>query len=152
MALPAARQLVDGVENDPLKAPLANPALLIKLPLMKKLFIAAVFTALSFAAHAADMTYSTTVEDLPLMPLLKENVDESIVFDIPQGRIVQVFAFTTESKEAIVAFYQKTLPPLGWVSDGELAYHRDQEKLLIKVIPLLKKTLVQFSFSPLKGK
>ena len=116
----------------------------------KSLLIYLFLFLLVVPAWAADnVKYLATLNDLPLSAQMKENVDESMVFDIPQGRIVEVIAFTPETKEQVTAFYQKTLPALGWVRDEDLTFHRDREKLVIRINAITKRTIVQFTLSPL---
>ncbi|MDH5749772.1 MAG: hypothetical protein OEY85_10740, partial [Rhodospirillales bacterium] len=48
--------------------------------------------AAELAAEAPAVPFVSGMEDLPLMPGLEEVAASSIVFDTPQGRIVETFA------------------------------------------------------------
>jgi hypothetical protein len=68
------------------------------------------------------------------MPGMTESADEAVVFDQPGGRIVEVtgtVALGTPGS-AVTAFYDQTLPQLGWQKEGEAAYVREQERLTIQ--------------------
>jgi hypothetical protein len=79
------------------------------------------------AALADDFVPGT--EDLPLMPGLRPVVGSSLVFDKPQGRIVEAQTHGPVSRGAITAFYTATLPQLGWKEEGADAWRRDGEEL-----------------------
>ena len=107
---------------------------------MKKLiFMLAVAGIVAAASPAAaydpiGIGFFRSVEDLPLMPGMTESADEAVVFDQPGGRIVEVtgtVALGTPGS-AVTAFYDQTLPQLGWQKEGEAAYVREQERLTIQ--------------------
>jgi len=70
-------------------------------------------------------------EDVPLMPGLRESPG-TVLFDTPQGRIVEAFAQGDVNGEQLQAFYQSTLPQLGWSPSGD-GYRRDHEILKIEI-------------------
>lgn len=120
--------------------------------------ILAVF--LSFAGQAspafADVEahpalFLQNLGDVPLMPGLEEVGQEGVVFDNPEGRIVEAQAFSESlAPEAVKIFYNNVLPQFGWMSAGAQRYVREKEALEIKVLPRPdgKGTIVKFSLGP----
>lgn len=100
---------------------------------------------LASPAYAVDVTYSTILPDLPLMQGMTEQASDAVVFDKASGRIVELTAISTSSPADILAFYQKTLPPLGWQMQGSGTFVREQEKL---VISFDSNNVTHFSISP----
>lgn len=80
-------------------------------------------------AEALAAGYFSAIEDLPLPPSLVENVDDSVVFDSPQGRIVTVMARGRATVGAVKSYYIKALPPLGWRPGADGRFLRDNETL-----------------------
>lgn len=68
-------------------------------------------------------------EDVPLMPGLAPLDGSSLVFDKPQGRIVEAQAAGRVNRSAVRAFYAQTLPQLGWTATGANAWRREDEVL-----------------------
>jgi hypothetical protein len=68
-------------------------------------------------------------EDIPLMVGLRNVKDGLVVFDKPEGRIVEVETHGRVTRAAVEKFYAATLPQLGWVADGEHEWHREAEGL-----------------------
>jgi hypothetical protein len=93
------------------------------------------------ASTAPPLQYFSVIQDLPLMPGLQELADQAVVFDQPQGRIVESAALSRgPDQPAIKRFYETTLPALGWramSARGEgiaykgMAYIRENEFLQI---------------------
>ncbi len=98
------------------------------------------------AAVATD--YVAEVDDLPLMPGLRQLLGAGLVFDKPSGRIVEVYAQGEVKPEAVRAFYARSLPPLGWQIAGEAAFRRDGEILLLEFVTRERPLLVRFSLRP----
>jgi hypothetical protein len=73
--------------------------------------------------------YVDGIPDLPLMPGLKSLPDSGLVFDKPSGRIVEAFAAGGVTAQSVVAFYDATLPQLGWHRETAGAYLREGERL-----------------------
>ncbi len=94
--------------------------------------LAAFFLLLARPAAAAD-TYLSAVDDLPLMAGLKEVPGQGVVFDAPQGRIVQAYASGPLSRTQVGNFYAATLPQLGWREDGPLRFNREGEQLTLEI-------------------
>jgi len=96
--------------------------------------------------------YVTGSDDVPLMSGLTEVPGSGLVFDKPGGRIVEIQASGSVSSSQVAAFYNSTLPQLGWVPkqhSGEfLKYQRDDEVLAIHLGGGGDVTQVSFSLSP----
>lgn len=75
--------------------------------------------------------FVSTIEDLPLMPGLIEE-EGGMVFDSARGRIVEAFATGPVSEAAVRAFYDETLPQLGWRPLGAGAFQRENEILMVE--------------------
>lgn len=98
-------------------------------------FMAMGLTAPSFAqtensSKPPVTTFFHTLNDVPVMPGLRELPDESLNFDKPEGRIMSVTAVSETIKPAAIQnFYAQTLPQLGWSSQKDGSFLRDQERL-----------------------
>jgi len=71
-------------------------------------------TFLVIPLQALGQKYLSFVADLPLPPGFVEEVDASLSFNKLEGRIVEAKARGNSSKNAVVSFYNTTLPRLGW--------------------------------------
>lgn len=70
------------------------------------------------------------IDDLPLMPGLTDIPDAGVVFETPAGRIVEAQALTGDQGPAQVrAFYDASLPQLGWEKIKSGQYRREGETL-----------------------
>jgi len=99
------------------------------------LLIAALIAPLAVAAPTARATdYLAAASDLPLAAGLKEQPDKGAVFDTPLGRIVTAYAVGNAKPQAVLDFYDDTLPQLGWERDKPGTYHRKKETLKIDVV------------------
>ncbi len=95
------------------------------------------------------------IEDLPLMPGLEEDAAGRMVFDTAAGRIVEAYALGAVSPAEVLEFYAATLPQLGWRREGETAFRREDEILVLefsggKAGPAPALT-VRFALSPAKA-
>jgi hypothetical protein len=78
--------------------------------------------------------YVPGTEDVPLMPGLAADDAASVIFDKPQGRIVEAAARGAVTRHAVMAFYEESLPQLGWrrtvpKSAATKSFERDGERL-----------------------
>jgi hypothetical protein len=94
-------------------------ARLVLVPLL--LLLAAV------AARADEFVAGT--EDVPLMPGLVLIKGSDLVFDKPEGRIVEAQTQGALSRAKVQAFYASSLPQLGWKKIGVDQWRRDAERL-----------------------
>jgi len=94
------------------------------------------------------------IEDLPLMPGLKELPEATLVFDSPSGRYVEAYAIGRISGADIDRFYSASLPQLGWTITTGPSYQREGEVLEIKIIDPAAtdgSRTVRFAISPGKA-
>lgn len=82
-------------------------------------------------AVASSSQFFTAVSDLPLMPGFVEQLDENMIFDKPEGRIIEAEAVGKAEKERAERFYLETLPQLGWKFTGNNSFEREGEMLEI---------------------
>ncbi len=88
------------------------------------------------------------LDDLPLTPGLREIKDAGVVFDKPEGRIVEAYAEGRLSVAKVRSFYAATLPQLGWRAEGAGRYRREGEVLSIGIRAAGKGLTVHFFLSP----
>lgn len=92
--------------------------------------------------------YLPGTEDVPLMEGL-ELVEDPIIFDKLEGRLVTLQAQGTISQKDITQFYAKTLPNLGWKKKTDFLYVREGECLKFSFeFSKNKKTLITFEIAP----
>jgi hypothetical protein len=107
---------------------------------------------LAGAARAADdeprQAFVGGLEDLPLMDGLAEDRAAALVFDKPDGRLVDAYAYGPVAAEAVAAFYRETLPQLGWRAVGPLVFEREGEQLSIETEANQGGVLVRFHLAP----
>jgi hypothetical protein len=87
-------------------------------------------------------------EDIPLMPGLRNEANTLVVFDKPQGRIVEAEARGKVTRAAVEKFYAASLPELGWTADGPDGWRRDGEALKLDFKGRDGDLRVGFSLSP----
>jgi hypothetical protein len=97
---------------------------------------------------AASPEFVAGTEDVPLMPGLRNQASTLVVFDKPQGRIVEIEARGRVTRAAAEKFYAASLPPLGWVADGSHRWRREGEGLRLDIRGADGDLRVGFSLSP----
>jgi hypothetical protein len=97
--------------------------------------------------RAADGFFSG-LPDLPLMPKLGEDRAAAVVFDKPEGRIVTLTARGRVSRNAVMGYYARALPQLGWKMDRPGRFRRDGEILLLTTFGTGKDLTVRISLAP----
>jgi hypothetical protein len=102
----------------------------------------------AFPARADDFVAGT--EDLPLMPGLEAVAGKNLVFDEPEGRIVEAETHGRLARAKVVAFYAATLPQLGWSAAGADRWQREGEVLRIDYGGRDGDLTVGFTLSPKK--
>jgi hypothetical protein len=80
------------------------------------------------AAPAYAQQFVPGTEDVPLMKELAPVQDSDLVFDKPEGRIIEASARGKVTRAAVRSFYAATLPQLGWKPTGE-SWTRESETL-----------------------
>ncbi|HEV2551426.1 MAG TPA: hypothetical protein VGU20_29215 [Stellaceae bacterium] len=87
-------------------------------------------------------------EDVPLMAGLAPVAGSSVVFDKPEGRIVEAQAAGKVTRAAVRAFYEASLPRLGWSAAGADAWRREGEVLRLDYREERGLLTVGFTLSP----
>ena len=101
-------------------------------------------------AKAFDPQFFETLYDIPVMEGLVEAEEGALTFDKPNGRISQATALAEKvSQSEILAFYDTTLPQMGWTKVKSGEYRREYDKLLILFEKIEKSLMVKFSLSPI---
>ena len=88
------------------------------------------------------------IEDLPVMPGLSEIDEAGVVFDKPSGRIVEAYATGAVKKGAVLDFYRRTLPQLGWQIESGERFARENEILTLQVREEETGVIVEFRLAP----
>jgi hypothetical protein len=114
--------------------------------LLLPILAAAAAIAVVLPARAADFVAGT--EDLPLMGGLLPVPGSSVVFDKPQGRIIEAQARGKVTREQVEGFYAATLPQLGWAATGVDSWSRDKETLHLDFSGREGSLTVGFTLSP----
>lgn len=97
---------------------------------MRFFSLLAVMTLLALPVLAAETAFFSEIQDVPVMRGLRELTDQTLVFDKPEGRIVEaVAAIDTPPSPEIERFYKDTLPQLGWQRIADNSYIREDEVL-----------------------
>lgn len=93
--------------------------------------------------------FLSVIDDVPLMPGLSERADAAVVFDKPEGRIVEAEATGRLARADVLKFYAASLPQLGWRARGEGKFLRDREELALSFTSGQGGSLtVRFTLSP----
>ena len=96
----------------------------------------------------APAVFFSTLEDLPVMSGLVEVVGEGMVFDKPEGRVVEAVAAGAAPREAVVAYYEAVLPELGWKRRGNAEFARSGEILRYHLETVGGTTEIRFTIVP----
>ncbi len=119
---------------------------------MRRIFLTLALGLLTTGAAAGDRAFLSTLDDVPLAPGLREVTGAGLLFDTPQGRIVEAYA--EERREGAVArkavrrFYRDTLPQLGWRRTGRARYRREGEVLRLAFQHKEATLTVRFTVTP----
>ena len=126
-----------------------------------QLYIAAitVFLMLSQSAFSQEIS-EQMLSDLaiPLMDGLVENGDEALLFDSPEGRIIDAAASGQANAKEIYTYYRVVLPSLGWIVEQNrqcetailycISAVRDQESLMLNINSAGDISTITYSLSP----
>ena len=107
----------------------------------------AVLLLVRFSAMA-DGRFVDGIEDLPLMPELQSVPAASVDFDGLAGRIVVAFAEGKVAMEDVRAFYDATLPQLGWERLEADRWARAGEELSLDAVAERGGLVVRFELVP----
>ncbi|MBP2301901.1 hypothetical protein [Azospirillum picis] len=100
------------------------------------------------AAAAEAGPFVPGLTDVPVMPGLASAESEPLVFDKPGGRIVQAVLAGRVPRPAVLAFYDQTLPQLGWRRTRDRIYVREGEELRLEFPAAAPDTAVRFILTP----
>ena len=104
------------------------------------------------AAPASAGDFVPGIEDLPLMEELEPIDGSGFAFDTASGRLVEAYAGGAVEPEAVLAFYESTLPALGWeaVTDAaaDQSWQREGEILAIEFVEGAAPLTVRFQLAP----
>ncbi|MBN2752864.1 MAG: hypothetical protein JXQ84_09170 [Rhodospirillaceae bacterium] len=90
--------------------------------------------ALAVPSAAFAQAFLRGHEDLPLLAGLTQDRDSVMVFDTPQGRVVEAFAQTPEPATKVLAAYASALPQMGWSKVSAEKFVRNSEILTFEVV------------------
>jgi hypothetical protein len=113
--------------------------------------VAALAVALTLACAGpacAAGRFFTAVEDLPVMPGLTERPETATSFEKPGGRIVALTADGAVTRDAVVAFYGRVLPQLGWTRVKDGSFQRESERLRFAFAPAKTGLSVRITITP----
>lgn len=73
------------------------------------------------------------IEDLPFPETFREQPDNTVNYDAPEGRIIYARgeSASTKNMEKIMRDYTHTLKNLGWAKESKNIFHRGNESLSI---------------------
>jgi hypothetical protein len=112
-------------------------------------FLVLVLLPLGGVGRAADRTaFIAGVEDLPLVPGVKVVSDTVVAFDAAAGRIVEAYAIGPVAKQAVLDFYGKSLPQLGWTAERPDRFVRQGEALQLDFFGRDQQLTVRFTLAP----
>lgn len=100
------------------------------------------------APAEADGRFVDGIDDLPLMPGLESVPAASTAFDALAGRIVVAFAEGAVAMEDVRAFYDATLPQLGWERLEADRWVRAGEELNLDAVVERGGLVVRFELVP----
>jgi hypothetical protein len=96
--------------------------------------------------------FLAALDDVPLMPGLKEVENSGVAFEGTTGRIVETEVMgqrgPTMDAGRVHAFYAATLPALGWRAESRGRFVRGGERLTVTVAPGGKRIVVRFALRP----
>lgn len=86
--------------------------------------------SLVYAQNAGVPEFFDVVQDIPLMEGLEETQGGAILFDKPEGGIVEVVAHMARvDKDQVLRFYHAVLPQFGWSAVDGTNFYRKAETL-----------------------
>jgi hypothetical protein len=93
--------------------------------------------------------FFTALADVPAMHGLIELEDYTLVYDKPEGRIIEMVArLENNTIESVTHYYQATLPEFGWQALHNNNYVRGAEHLIISYESRDGRDYVRFTVQP----
>ncbi len=102
---------------------------------------------------ASSIRFMQGMQDVPLAPGLEELSEQSLSFDKPEGRIIEVRAvLVSASRAGVVEYYESVLTQFGWKridspQDGVL-FIRNNELLSLSFESIEENEIARFMLSP----
>ena len=99
---------------------------------MMRIFIVTVLVLMvgTFQVSAQGVQFFESLQDVPLMPGLTEHTGDTLFYDKPGGRVVELVAdMDGFSQEAVQEYYLSALPQFGWENTGPNSFSRQGESL-----------------------
>ena len=115
-----------------------------------RLLLALVLPLLLATAPVRADAFVAGTEDVPLMQGLVQVESGALVFDKPEGRIIEAQAHGKLERSAVRDFYRSTLPQLGWKALAGNAWRREDEMLRVEIGGRDGDVSVGFTLSPYK--
>ena len=101
------------------------------------------------AAGQQPTLFFTALSDIPAMNGLIELEDYTLVYDKPEGRIIEMVArLEGQSIENVRQYYKSTLPELGWRVVNDNLYARGAENLSLGYETRNGQSYVRFTIQP----
>jgi len=98
---------------------------------------------------AAAQSFVEGLPDVPLMDGLTALPDSGVIFDKPDGRIVEAYAAGEVAAAKVLSFYGATLPSLGWRQRSPRVWAREGERLELELLgPAQGLLTLRFVLSP----
>lgn len=105
--------------------------------------------ACAFAGPAvAAEKFLAAAVDVPLMGGLTEVEGVGVVFDKPDGRIVEAYAVGSVAAAQVERYYSEVLPHLGWQKVDPVRYQRESETLRLNIGGRDGALTVRFDITP----
>lgn len=96
--------------------------------------------------------FLSSIADIPLMPGFEEMEADLVLFDKPDGRIVEAYALgPSVGGEDVNAFYESVLPRFGWRLESGGAFIRNTERITLEIAKTEEKTVIRYRISPGTG-
>ncbi|GAB5389588.1 MAG: hypothetical protein Alpg2KO_25560 [Alphaproteobacteria bacterium] len=122
--------------------------MMIKAVHIFTLALSLAFTAPALA-QSGQADFVPGLDDVPLMTALSQQGGYDLVFDKPEGRIVESVVTGDVQALSVKAFYDQNLPQLGWKSAGQDRWLREGEVLQLQYFSTETQTLgVRFTLKP----
>jgi len=113
------------------------------------------FPVISCVNNKDTNNFIEELENIPLPTSFIQNKKKSIIFDTPEGRIVEIYTKGRGDKQTVIDFYKESMPQFGWKiiknhnNKVALRYIKEGEKLDIKITNAEKYNLnLNFELSP----
>ena len=126
----------------------------MKTPLLSLAASVAILALFPFKGGfaAENQAYLHYLPDVPVQAGTTELVDEAVLFDKAEGRIIEsvVDVGKTPEKQAL-NYYSEALPPLGWTPSGGGVFVRNGEQLTVKWEKVSGGAILRLSLCPKQG-